>query len=467
MLKEHVPLSGTYVLTSDLRGKTSFEQIIRNTLRACGYPCISCNDSNCNNPDLCQTLTDLGCSGGGGTLDCGDVLTCVTDSLGDLLSGDEGNCLTIGTDGLLSYNCFGENPLTLNGISGSGVLGDEIVLGADLDRDTTIDGVNLWDFSLINSPVITLEAEAGVAGRLSKLTLTDNPILGAAMISQTDATLYSKLVLDPDASSTTLNAYDTGNQGNIVLSATGASMGVDPGQGGRRFTITGFTHVLTNLDTVSNPHTLDTVYVDTSDNSLYSGSRFQASDADNGLSVNGSTIELGGSLTQNTTVDATTAFNLLFTKDNVRAELVGTALPGGAGEAARFYGADGSTVAEVGIYTDSFGVPSSGSRSGTATLYNRIRHLPALDRLVLDAGVTLLSYGFISEMGSGLNQMGFQSGGTFTKGIRVENTTLGTTNALIQLLGLLTFANNADAVSGGLPVETIYKTASGELRIVV
>jgi hypothetical protein len=40
---------------------------------------------------------------------------------------------------------------------------------------------------------------------------------------------------------------------------------------------------------------------------------------------------------------------------------------------------------------------------------------------------------------------------------------------ILALLGgtLLTFANNSAAISGGLTVGTLYKTATGEVRIVV
>ena len=40
-------------------------------------------------------------------------------------------------------------------------------------------------------------------------------------------------------------------------------------------------------------------------------------------------------------------------------------------------------------------------------------------------------------------------------------------SAAVTLSGLSTFADNASAVAGGLAVDTVYKTATGELRIVV
>ena len=55
-----------------------------------------------------------------------------------------------------------------------------------------------------------------------------------------------------------------------------------------------------------------------------------------------------------------------------------------------------------------------------------------------------------------------------TSGIGISNITIapgGTSNVLIT--NLKTYANNAAAVTGGLAVNTVYKTATGELRIVV
>jgi hypothetical protein len=39
--------------------------------------------------------------------------------------------------------------------------------------------------------------------------------------------------------------------------------------------------------------------------------------------------------------------------------------------------------------------------------------------------------------------------------------------ATVQLLSLPIYANNAAAVAGGLAVNDVYKTSTGELRIVV
>jgi hypothetical protein len=55
-----------------------------------------------------------------------------------------------------------------------------------------------------------------------------------------------------------------------------------------------------------------------------------------------------------------------------------------------------------------------------------------------------------------------------TSGTGISNITIapgGTSNVLIT--NLKTYANNAAAVAGGLAVNTVYKTATGELRVVV
>jgi len=49
---------------------------------------------------------------------------------------------------------------------------------------------------------------------------------------------------------------------------------------------------------------------------------------------------------------------------------------------------------------------------------------------------------------------------------QVQNPGTAVFNTL-NLLNLPTYADNASAVSGGLAVNDVYKTASGELRIVV
>ena len=152
---------------------------------------------------------------------------------------------------------------------------------------------------------------------------------------------------------------------------------------------------------------------------MFKGDLHQVSDAVNGLTATASQIVLGGDLIQDTTIDATTAYELFLAKDNVTMELVNSALPGGAGEAARFYGSDGTSVAEVGVYTSGGGVPSAGLRSSSATQYWRMRQLPSIDRLIMDAGITANTYGFHTLLGSTISQFGFQDGGALI-GFEVE-----------------------------------------------
>tara|TARA_R100001510_G_scaffold57441_1_gene65524 strand:- start:3244 stop:3594 length:351 start_codon:yes stop_codon:yes gene_type:complete len=61
------------------------------------------------------------------------------------------------------------------------------------------------------------------------------------------------------------------------------------------------------------------------------------------------------------------------------------------------------------------------------------------------------------------------AGNTATKDVTLTGTFQSTAlkGNTLQLLTLGTFADNAAAVAGGLSVNTVYKTAAGELRIVV
>lgn len=54
---------------------------------------------------------------------------------------------------------------------------------------------------------------------------------------------------------------------------------------------------------------------------------------------------------------------------------------------------------------------------------------------------------------------------TASNTVYVPDLVIGGTN--VKLSGIPTYANNADAITGGLTTDSVYKTASGELRIVV
>lgn len=521
-MKEHFPLPGTYALRDPKgipKGVPTIERIVRDTLRRCGYPCIACDDPNCNNPDLCDTLTQFGCDAGGGTsitpqatsciglalnsgvltatpilnpsglnllqctaqgllVSCETVQDCIGNYLGNgqgleyndetgalsvKLSTDANNCLVFGSDDGVYYDCTSAIT-TLNGISGNGASGNEIRLGGALDRNTSIDGANLYQFNLLNAVSIQLEAEGSTTARLSRLTLTDNPVIGAGLRSQMSATQYSDLLLDPDATNTELKAVNGASVGNLVIAATGTSMGVAPGQGGRRFVVTETAHTITNISDATTPITLQAVYIDSATDNIYKGDRLQAEDVTNGLSFSSNKFILGGSLDRDTIVNATTGFELQLVKDNVSIQLLNAALPGGSGEAARFYGDDGVNTADMGVYTGAGGIPTAGTRVTNGTKYSRVRHLPAVDTLVLDAGDTGNTSAHTLELGSALTRLGFLDGGTLV-GLEIEESTLGAGNPVIKIKGLDTYADNAAAVLGGLPVDALYKTAAGDLRI--
>lgn len=67
MIKETYMQPGTYVEVArgKIKNRKSLERLIRDTLRECGYPCLTCNEG-CSEPDLCVTLAEAGCSAGGG-----------------------------------------------------------------------------------------------------------------------------------------------------------------------------------------------------------------------------------------------------------------------------------------------------------------------------------------------------------------------------------------------------------------
>lgn len=362
MIKEHVPLPGTFVVTSDLRGKTSFEKIIRNTLRACGYPCTSCDDGcgpdgrSVPNPDLCATLESLGClseGGGGGTLTVTDTttvdLTLVSDALSATVKlNPTNNLITATASGLL---------LTCEQVQDC--IGSAFSAGDGLTyNDST------GEFSA------KLSADAG-------------------------------------------NCLSFGTDSGLFYACAG---GV---------------------------------------NTL------------NGISGDGSTgneVRLGGTLDRNTTIDVGTLRTLAFTKDNVKFEMVNSAAPSGAGESVRMYGTDGTTVADMGVYTSAGGVPNASVRTGTSSTYYNTRFLPAIDTLILEAGNIADPHKFVLELGTSRAHFGLSTG-TLDFGFVVEDTTLGNGNGIVLLKGLPTYANNAAAVTGSLPVDALYKTATGEIRI--
>lgn len=362
MRKEHVPLVGTYVITSDLKGKVSFESIVRNTLRECGYPCISCGDpcgpnGSIPNPDLCATLNTLGCLGGGES-----------------------------------------NPITI--------------------QDST--SVNLTLASDVLSAAVILNPTANLLqSTASGLLLTCEQIQDcvAGAFTAGDGLTYN----------------DGANEFSAKLSADAGnclSFGTDKGL---------FYSCAGGVETL------------------------------NGISGNGATsseVVLGGALDRNTTIDAGATHTFTLTKENVKFEVVNSAAPGGAGESVRMYGTDGTTVADMGVYTSGGGAPSAGVRTGTSSTFYNTRYLPAVDTLVSEAGFVADSHKFVIELGTSRALFGMSTG-SLAVGVMVEDTTLGNGNGIILLKGLPTYANNAAAVTGLLPTDAVYKTATGELRIVV
>ena len=171
---------------------------------------------------------------------------------------------------------------------------------------------------------------------------------------------------------------------------------------------------------------------------------------------------LGGELTIDTLIDTAT-FGLNVEKDNVKLEIGSSGGSFGAGEVSRFIGVDSDVVAEVGVYTNGGGIPSVGSRtSKTSTgFYSQGRHNTTLDHLTMRAGATPTVEFMHTTLTPDTATFGWSDavGPNMVISVGAQD--------IIQLFGLQTHANNAAAVGAGLPVDTVYKTAGGELRIVV
>lgn len=97
--------------------------------------------------------------------------------------------------------------------------------------------------------------------------------------------------------------------------------------------------------------------------------------------------------------------------------------------------------------TGNFGITGNITQTGNLNLTGQITH----------AGAYLYSGGQFTMTATGNMVLG----GALNANASVEM------SASVTLSGLSTFADNAAAVAGGLAVNTLYKTATGELRIVV
>lgn len=100
--KETILHPGVFTKTTEWRKKESIESIVRKVMRDNGYPTFQCGETVCNQPNICDLLTDCG----------------VGVALG-----------------------------ATNGITGTGVEGDLFRLGADLTENTVI-STDIYDFSV-------------------------------------------------------------------------------------------------------------------------------------------------------------------------------------------------------------------------------------------------------------------------------------------------------------------------------
>jgi hypothetical protein len=189
----------------------------------------------------------------------------------------------------------------------------------------------------------------------------------------------------------------------------------------------------------------------------------------NGLSgtgLEGDCATLGGVLIQVTDI-VTDAYDFSVTKDNVKLDINDAGGTLGAGEVARFYGTNGTIIAESGVFTNGGGAPTVASR-----VYNSGDNFYAiqavdttLERIIYNVATSTNSYltSFVMTDESVL----FGLTGITTTTFNVEKFTFTGGTDIIKLVGLPTFANNAAAAAASLPVDSLYKTGAGALMIVV
>ena len=185
-----------------------------------------------------------------------------------------------------------------------------------------------------------------------------------------------------------------------------------------------------------------------------------------GTGLEGDCISLGGDLTQDTVITSLT-FDFSLVKDNVKLDINDAGGTLGAGETARFIGTNGTVTAETGVYTAGGGTPSTGSRlANSSTNFYAIQAFdPTLERYILNAGLTTNAYNTTLVLDKDTVTLGLVGSSTTTLVIDKFNFTGGTD--IVKLVGLPVFANNAAATGAGLTADCVYKTVTGELRIVV
>ena len=185
-----------------------------------------------------------------------------------------------------------------------------------------------------------------------------------------------------------------------------------------------------------------------------------------GVGLEGNCVQLGGSLIQATTVDTAT-FDLAFAKDNVRLDINDNGGTLGAGETARFLATSGTITAEVGTYTNGGGTPVVGARvANTANNFFALELFDTvLNRYVINAGLTTNTYSSTLYLDKDKMQVGLS--GTTSTLLVIEKFTFTGGTDIVKLINLPVFADNAAATGAGLTTDCVYKTATGELRIVV
>lgn len=189
----------------------------------------------------------------------------------------------------------------------------------------------------------------------------------------------------------------------------------------------------------------------------------------NGVQGDGTTgdeFRLGGSLDRVTAINTST-FDFSFYKDNVKLDINDAGGSLGAGEVARFLGTNGTITAEVGVYTTGGGAPQFGARwyNSGSDVYNTIQQSSALETLSLKAGLAANTDYF--EVNIKKDAIFIGHADTVSTSLEIKAFSFTGGSYITLLRNLPVFADNSAAVAAGLPVDTLYKTSTGEPRIVV
>jgi len=272
---ELVLLPGSYIETKDTKNRKTLEQRMRRVMRKAGYPVPECEDADCEQPDLCDTLALAGCNLGGGVTHPAATLTNIaapftwnvvtqvgnipqSGSLtsngggsytfnpgngqptttfnvnsGVVLDPDGGNLLSVNVNGL-TLTCADLAQCGLldytsaeNGLNVVSTPAPKIRLGGPLIVDTNIDGGSAFDLTLTNLDgfVTSVNNPAGSAQSLFQMTKSVSlPITLTHTVTATPSS-FGRLTVDADGNQTGLSQVTAAaSAGVFATSATHAEL---------------------------------------------------------------------------------------------------------------------------------------------------------------------------------------------------------------------------------------------------